>query len=190
MIKSELRKEFLKKRSDLQPDEVIASSRLITDRFFAAVDLGPVRTLHSFISIPKFNEVDTSLIIRRIWSEHPDIRTVAPKAHLESGELEHIAFSPQTLMVENSWGISEPTVGAKVEPPEIDLVIVPLLCFDLSGERTGYGKGFYDRFLAACRPDCIKIGVSHFGPVDRIDDVREHDVRLNACVTPGHTYTF
>ncbi len=93
-------------------------------------------------------------------------------------------------MVENSWGISEPSSGARIKPEEIDMVVVPLLCFDVSGHRTGYGKGFYDRFLAACRSDCVKIGVSHFGPVDRIDDIREHDVRLDACVTPGHTYTF
>jgi 5-formyltetrahydrofolate cyclo-ligase len=190
MSKAELRREFLKRRSELSSKQVGENSRMIADRLFSAADLRQVHTVHIFISIPKFNEVDTSLMIRRIWLEHPEIRTAAPKTHLDTGELEHIAFSSETLMAENSWGISEPSSGVRVEPPEMDLVIVPLLCFDLTGHRTGYGKGFYDRFLAACRSDCVKIGVSHFEPVDRIDGIGGHDIRLDACITPQHTYTF
>ena len=61
----------------------------------------------------------------------------------------------------------------------IDMVLVPGLCFDGDGHRVGYGKGFYDRFLKTCRPDCIKIGLSYFEPVESIDDVHEGDVRLD-----------
>ena len=43
-------------------------------------------------------------------------------------------------------------------------MIIPLLAFDNKGARVGYGKGLYDRFLAQCNPNCIKIGVSLFEP--------------------------
>jgi 5-formyltetrahydrofolate cyclo-ligase len=70
------------------------------------------------------------------------------------------------------------------------MVLVPLLCADPSGHRVGYGKGFYDRYLAKCRPGCLKIGLNYFAPVDQGFDADEHDIRLDACVTPELTYHF
>jgi 5-formyltetrahydrofolate cyclo-ligase len=69
-------------------------------------------------------------------------------------------------------------------------VIVPLLCFDRRGHRVGYGKGFYDRYLQKCRPDCIKAGLSFFDPVDLIDDTYADDIPLDICVTPSETFRF
>ncbi|MDB5241886.1 MAG: 5-formyltetrahydrofolate cyclo-ligase, partial [Spirosoma sp.] len=50
--------------------------------------------------------------------------------------------------------------------------------------------GYYDRFLAQCRPDCQKIGLSLFNPIDLIIDAEPTDIRLNACITPEQTYRF
>ncbi|MDH3493028.1 MAG: 5-formyltetrahydrofolate cyclo-ligase, partial [Acidobacteriota bacterium] len=72
----------------------------------------------------------------------------------------------------------------------LDFVLVPLLCFDRRGHRVGYGGGYYDRFLAKVRPDCLKIGLSFFGPVDEIEDVHEGDIRLDYCVMPERIYDF
>ncbi|MEZ0130689.1 5-formyltetrahydrofolate cyclo-ligase, partial [Flavobacterium sp. LBUM151] len=58
------------------------------------------------------------------------------------------------------------------------------------GNRIGYGKGFYDKFLAECKPETIKIGLSFFEAVNQIDDVFESDVKLDYCVTPLKIYTF
>ena len=70
------------------------------------------------------------------------------------------------------------------------MVLVPLLCFDRSGHRVGYGKGYYDRFLRKCRADCKKIGLSMFDPVDEITDAGESDVRLDLVITPTATVSF
>jgi 5-formyltetrahydrofolate cyclo-ligase len=75
-------------------------------------------------------------------------------------------------------------------PEEIDLVFVPLLCVDKKGNRVGYGKGYYDKFLKECRRDIIKIGFSYFEPVEKIDDVNRYDVKLNYCITPESFYSF
>jgi 5-formyltetrahydrofolate cyclo-ligase len=69
-------------------------------------------------------------------------------------------------------------------------VFIPLLAFDKSGHRVGYGAGYYDRFLSKCKPDCLKVGLSFFEPVDEISDADEFDVKLNHCVTPSKIWTF
>ena len=70
------------------------------------------------------------------------------------------------------------------------MIFVPLLAFDVAGHRTGYGKGFYDRFLAQCRPDVIKIGLSFFEAEGKISDVSTTDIVLDYCITPDKVYTF
>lgn len=187
MQKSELRHVFLKKRSALSPAETADLSGRVAERFFDEVGVEGVGSLHTFIRIPKFNEFDTSMIYFRLWRDHPKIMTSAPR--LESGELAAVPFGPQTEMVESGWGIREPA-GEPIDPQTIDLVVVPLLCFDEKGHRVGYGKGYYDRFLSRCRPDCRKVGVSLFPPVDKIEDIHGGDVALDAVVTAGEVFRF
>lgn len=188
MTKGELRKLYLEKRSTFPAADVIAVSGRIADRFFESVDISRVRTLHCFISIPKFNEVDTSAIYNRVWRDFPDIVTVAPQTDLATGAIESVIFNSQTVWNENSWGIREPAGGDIVEPTAIDLVVVPLLCFDGRLHRVGYGKGMYDKFLARCRPDCAKVGVSLFPPADAIADISERDIALDLVITPDAAF--
>ncbi len=190
MKKAELRKLYLAKRLSLSPAAVATASGQIAERYFNEIDHRKVKRLHTFIRIPKFNEFDTSNIYFRLWRERFAVETFAPRIDAESGEIENIEFDADTPMLENAWGIREPAGNEKAEPEEFDLVIVPLLCFDLAGHRVGYGKGFYDRFLGRCRSDCIKLGVSLFPPIEKIDDVHPGDVPLDICITPDRTYRF
>jgi len=96
----------------------------------------------------------------------------------------------ETDFVVNAYGIAEPINGEWITPEEIDLVFVPFLACDEKGYRVGYGKGFYDRFLASCRPDILKIGFSYFEPVEHISDINQFDVPLNICITPNRIYEF
>ncbi len=190
MTKSELRKIYLEKRRSLSVEEVAERSRKIADRFFESFDLSKVKTLHCFIPIAKFNELDTSLIYKKIWTDFRAVKTLAPRINVETSEMESLIFGPETQLVENEWGIPEPLGGESIRCATFDVVLMPLLCFDKHGHRVGYGKGFYDKFLANCRPDCMKIGLSYFSPVKSIDDIGGHDVALDACVSPDNTYFF
>lgn len=59
------------------------------------------------------------------------------------------------------YGYLQPSAdAAPVSPQVIDLVLVPGLCFDVSGTRIGYGKGYYDRLLPKLRPEAVRIGVT------------------------------
>ena len=190
MTKSELRKLYLKRRSLLSNSEISSISRRIAERFFANIDLRSVSVLHVYIPIIKFKEIDTAGIYERVWCESPHIQTAAPRSDLITGEIEHLEFNSETVMIENQWGIREPQNGVSVNERSIDLVIVPLLCFDQRGYRVGYGKGFYDKFLAKCRPDCMKVGLSIFPPEQVAEDVDEYDIRLDLAITPERSVRF
>lgn len=188
MYKSELRKIFLEKRKELSAEEIYKQSAKICDALFANFDFSRINYLHCFLSIEKFNEIDTSLIIEKIRKDFPHTKVIVPRVNREKDQLENAEFNSETILVRNSWGISEPVLKETVENKLIDAVLVPLLCFDEKGFRVGYGKGFYDKFLKECRADCLKIGLSQFPPIGKIEDIREADIPLDCCITPEKIY--
>ena len=68
--------------------------------------------------------------------------------------------------------------------------MIPLLVFDVSGHRVGYGKGYYDLFLSKCRNDCVKVGLSMVPPVELISEVEPTDVKMDYCISPKGLHTF
>ncbi len=190
MTKSELRKAYLQKRRLLSREDRRSESELIADRFFSVFDLSGVKVLHLFLSIEKLNEIDTEPIFSKLWRDFPYLETVVPRVDLESNEIASLKLTSQTALAVNQWQIPEPLSGVLVEPTLIDMVLTPGLCFDRSGHRVGYGKGFYDRFLRNGRPDCVKIGLSYFEPVEKIDDTHDGDIALDFVITPVEVFRF
>lgn len=190
MLKAELRKLYLKKRRELAHSERDIFSKQISNNFFSYFDLTQVSTIHIYISISEKFEFDTSLIYKRIWKDFGNIKTVAPRVNTKLNELENVQFTAKTKLIPNSWQIPEPIGDTFIATQEIDLVIVPLLCFDLTGHRVGYGKGFYDQMLGQCMKNCLKVGLGFFPPVLEIGDLHKKDVTLDYCVTPDKVYKF
>ncbi len=82
-------------------------------------------------------------------------------------------------------GLLEPTAGMAVADPEaIDVVLVPGVAFDQHGHRVGMGGGFYDRLLATLPPEVMKIGLAFDEQVVEAVPREEHDVVLDAVITP------
>ena len=197
MKKQDLRKEYLQKRKALTEAEVEGFSRKIHDWFFRSIPVHAYATIHTFLPIKRNNEIDTWLIINTLKKDFAtDI--VIPKSH-EDGTMTNYLLTEKTVLEESNWKIIEPSETQNSEPhggpfrtqnSKIDLVLIPLLCFDKKGYRVGYGKGYYDRFLAECRPDVMKIGLSIFEPVDIIEDLNEFDIKMNYCITPNKIWSF
>jgi len=187
--KRELRKIYREKRINLSPGEF----QQLNDRLLVqlgALEVHPRWTVHLFLPIAGNKEPDTYGIAGWLRERYPGIRLVLPKIEPESHRLRHVVWEADTALVANDWGIPEPVVGTVVQPQEIDAVFLPLLIFDERGNRVGYGKGFYDRFLAECRPITRKIGVSLFEAVEAITDITAHDVAMDMCVTPTRIWSF
>ncbi|MGI5901771.1 MAG: 5-formyltetrahydrofolate cyclo-ligase [Desulfitobacteriia bacterium] len=83
------------------------------------------------------------------------------------------------------FGIREPRAGRlnPVDPREIDLVLVPGVAFDSQGNRVGFGRGYYDRFLPQLRADTLLVGLAFSCQMAEKIEVEEHDVRMSLIVT-------
>lgn len=190
MTKPEFRKRYLEKRKNLTEVEFIQYNLQLYHLFFTHFDLSFKKVIHLFLPMAKNNEPDTWQIIDRIRREFAHIRIAIPRVNNTNDTLENFYFEGLHAIENNAWGIPEPNGGHPVLSHDIDMVLTPLLVFDEKGNRIGYGKGFYDKFLKDCRPDCEKIGLSFFDPIEQITDTNQYDVKLNACITPKGVYTF
>ena len=185
--KSKARQRYLTLRKDLPEADYRQRNKLLTNQLFDHHNFRLFRTVHCFIPSVYQREVDTWLIIHHLW-QLPNVQVLAPRC--ETGNnLSHHLLNSSTTLVNNRWGIPEPSSDSPTySVEEIDIVLIPLLAFDLLGHRVGYGKGFYDRFLQNCRADALKVGLSLFFPIDKITDVSENDVLLDAVVTPKRVW--
>ena len=189
MTKKELRKLYLEKRKGLSEGDCAEFNLKLYSVFFSSIDLSFVKVLHTYLPIDHNREPDTWMIIDRIRREFPHIRISVPRVG-PADELENTYFEEPNQLKKSSWGIPEPQQGVQTPNEKIDLAIVPLLVVDKLGHRVGYGRGYYDKLLQRTRPDCLKVGLSFFDAVDRIENVDEYDVALNQCVTPNGTILF
>ena len=192
--KADLRRAALAHRRALEPGEVARRSARLGEQLFAHFPVAAWRGLHVFLPLARRNEPDTWPIIRRIWAELPAVRLAAPVVQADGISLINYTLHPTTQLLENRWGIAEPVADPATEmpPAAFDAVLVPLLAVDASGQRVGYGGGFYDRFLAQCRPGTQFIGLNVLDepPAGLIADVLPTDVPLTACLTPGGVWRF
>lgn len=190
MLKADLRRDFLARRRSLTTAEVAQRSQAISEALVVAFPVAKWHWLHVFLPIPQQHEPDTWRIIRHVWATWPAVQVAVPVVQPNGRTLRHYHLTSNTKLVHNRWGIPEPVDAPQVAPEKLDAVLVPLLAFDETGQRVGYGKGFYDHFLAECRPEALRIGLSLEPPVSRIDDAWPGDVRLHACVTPERVWQF
>jgi 5-formyltetrahydrofolate cyclo-ligase len=189
MLKSEVRAIYLAKRKSISLEEKeLLDHAILTE--FKKIDLTTVKCIHLYLPIIAQNECNTYPIIEYIQKNHPQINIALPKANFENGHMEALLFNVGTPLVKNNLGIAEPIDGEIIDPKAIDMIICPLLAFDLKGNRVGYGKGFYDRFLGLCKSDVIKLGLSYFEPINNLTDCNESDLPLSSCITPTQHYFF
>ena len=183
--KTFLRSHYKKKRLSLTKQEVDHLSQRVCKQL-DKLNIWKLKHYHIFISISKYNELDTSYIINKLKSEKKNI--IVPK--ILNNELVHIAINDQTEFSINEYGIKEPNNGNSFIIQNLDLIFIPLLAYDLEGHRVGYGKGYYDRFLKLTNKSSLKIGLSFFDPINKIQDIDDNDVKLDYCITPTQIHKF
>jgi 5-formyltetrahydrofolate cyclo-ligase len=189
MLKEEARRLYREKRSALTESERLKLNDLMLLQF-QTVKIPFIESLLSYWPIEVNNEPNTHLFTEFMKFRNPELKVCYPVADFESLVIHAIAIDIDTPFEKKRLSIREPDSNNIVPPAELDMIFVPLLTFDKKGYRIGYGQGFYDKYLADCRNDCIKTGFCYFEPVESIDDRRDFDIPLDLCITPHNVYVF
>ncbi len=187
MNKTAIRKKYKALRNELSIESIEIQSLNIANRL-VGMPIWDKNFYHLFLTIEEQKEVNTEYLLHVLAGKDKDV--VVSKSDFDSGLMHHFLLTDNTKIKKNAWHIPEPVDGIEVPVSKIDVVFVPLLAFDLQGHRVGYGKGFYDRFLAQCKPETLKIGLSLFDAITQIEDIDPSDIALDYCITPNGIYDF
>jgi 5-formyltetrahydrofolate cyclo-ligase len=186
MNKTDLRKHYLSLRSQLNPVEIKSGSAAISQKVLTYLAKKPnIKHVHLFLPIGKLNEVDTFPLLKKLQAAGFLVYTSV----LDGGMLKTVVLPEDVALVEDKWGIPVPQSPVFADDGQIQLVLVPLLIFDIEGNRIGYGKGYYDSFLSRLSKNVLKLGLGFFSAVESIYP-EAHDIPLDACFTPDKDYNF
>mgnify|MGYP003499546041 FL=1 len=187
MNKKELRLKYKALRAELSQEAIEDKSLAIANQAVKSA-LWEKLYYHIFLPITEHKEVDTEFLLQVLHGKDKEV--LVSRSNFETQKMIHFLMTDSTKFKKNEYNIPEPVDGIEVPSAKIDVVFVPLLAFDKKGNRVGYGKGFYDNFLAECKPEVLKIGLSFFEAEEEISDVFESDVKLDFCITPDKVYAF
>ena len=187
MQKLELRPKYKALRKQLSENEIEEMSLAIANKIIS-LPIWEKTYFHIFLPITEHHEVNTEFILHLLSGKDKEI--IISKSDFGTRRMTHFLLTDNTKIKKNEYNIPEPLDGIEVPSHKIEVVFIPLLAFDTTGHRVGYGKGFYDKFLSECKPETIKIGLSFFEAEEMIADVFEADVKLDYCVTPEKVYQF
>ncbi len=149
-------RERLKQRRDAQTHQDMSrGALLIRGRLFTWLatnqtrlrerGLPPVKNIAAFWSLPQEPVLQPLL---RQWVEEEGYSVSLPVVAKAGAPLQFRLWEPDAPLHEGPYGIQEPT-GEPAPLP--DVILVPTLGYTRSGDRIGYGKGYYDRTLADLR---------------------------------------
>ena len=186
MKKSELRKKYIALRENFSQNEVKVLSERIFHHFLERFKLSENQKIHCFLSMIEKNEIDTGIFLNYFFKNK--IRVFVPK--IVKNKLISVEIFQKMTLIKSSYGILEPESNLDSGEKNYDFVVTPLLYCDSSGNRVGYGKGFYDEFFEKINPDTVKIGVGLFSPAENVEDFWEKDITLDYLVTPTEVLSF
>ena len=145
MTKQELRALIKEKRAKISPEEKKQRDAAIRARILASPVFLEASSL--LIYAPREQEINLLPLCRAAWER--GIPVGFPRCDTATSTLQFCCLEPNGRLVKGAYGIYEPPIDAPPCPIDAHtLCILPGLTFDPTGGRLGYGKGYYDRFLA------------------------------------------
>ncbi|MCP4935394.1 MAG: 5-formyltetrahydrofolate cyclo-ligase [bacterium] len=178
--KYELRRAMKAKRASLSSEERRQAAKAVVAHI-----IGMGRRYHAPVALyhPVGNEFDTGPLVQHLRSQSHQL---ALPVVIENGA--SLAFRPWNKDDQLEVGAYDilvpPDKGLSVVP---ELLIIPLLAFDDTGARLGYGGGFYDRTLASLRAEHSICAIGLAYDFQHVDDlaVEPHDQPLDIVLTPS-----
>lgn len=141
-------------------------------------------------------ELNVQPIITEVW--HSNKHCYLPIVRFDkSGFLHFVEYLADDKLIPNRFGILEPKLQQEklISARDLDLVIVPLIAFDLQGNRIGTGGGYYDHTFAFLNdePDLKKpllLGVAYACQQLPQIDSQPWDVKMQRVMTEKEIYKY
>lgn len=178
--KKELRARMIAARDALPPETRASWAEAVAKIGLGFTAARPTAVVSAFLSIGA--EIDTAPLMDRL--QRSGHRLALPVMVGKGKPLQFRAWEPGDPLRTVQWGIREPGDDAPVLEP--DILLVPLLAFDRTGARLGYGGGFYDRTLRGLRERRSVVAVGLAFTMQEVDGVPhlDYDERLDWVLTP------
>lgn len=177
------------RRQALTPAEQQAASQALAERLLASPLLQQAQCIGLYLA--NDGELDPAALVAPLWQQGKQL--CLPRLHpFASGQLLFLRYQPQSILLTNRFGIPEPQLDVRAVVPlaQIDLLLCPLVAFDLAGNRLGMGGGFYDRTLSRWQGQPQLLGLAHDCQQVTALPNALWDVPLPQIATPSQLYDF
>jgi len=187
--KTLLRQDLRKKRSALSLQQRMNHDLAIQKHMLTLVQTQGARKIACYW--PFNGEPDLIPLCRDLLDEGCEIALPVISEN-ERGSMQFFSWQKDTQLIKNRFGIFEPTTNAPVRISEFDILIIPLVAYDLEGNRVGMGAGYYDRYLEALRTQQAPLRVGAAYSLQELAAIERNkwDIPLHGIVNERGWFTF
>ncbi|NNC97628.1 MAG: 5-formyltetrahydrofolate cyclo-ligase [Gammaproteobacteria bacterium] len=192
--KTQLRQHFRSHRQNLSTSERLRAAEQIAARLCSSTLYQQAQHIGVYASLP--DEISLSEFISQARADGKSLYLPVIAPQPDSRTMEFMPWETQTELVTNRFGIPEPVCPGitqtdetpDTKPDALDLILVPLLAYDQSGNRLGMGAGYYDRYFSSRVKNnrhahkLIKLGVAHSTQSAITLPSDDWDIKLDALV--------
>lgn len=183
--KKALRQQVRKQLSALTPEELERSDAALFEKFLALPQVQKAKTIFGFWGIAG-KEPDTSILIKKLVAQG---KTICLPRMLPGHLMELPQYVPERPMIDAGFGIWEPDPDSPlIDKEQVDLVLVPAVCYDRRGYRLGFGGGYYDRWLEHYQGDTV--GLCRDVVLQDEVPTEVHDSKVDVLLTESQSLSF
>ena len=176
--KSEARKLVLERREELTDIEILERSKKNFERLIEVDDFVYAQKILAYVSAYR-GEVNTRKFINYAVGCNKSI--FLPKFYSKQKKIRRFHFTEWRDLVKNEEGFLEPKIGFDEDMSDIDMIIAPCVAVSMGGQRLGYGRGYYDKFLRKTYAPKYVLAFEFqiFNEIER----NRHNIRVDKIIT-------
>ena len=191
--RQDLRNAIKTKLENLTQQERLLAAKQATSYLLQKETFSRSKNIACYSS--KKSELDTQFILQEILRAGKNC--YLPITQIKTKTLKFISYDHSAKLIKSHFNILEPIYDKNktIPPCDLDLVIVPLVVYDLKGNRIGTGGGYYDRTFAFINKTTLAKKPLLYGlafSIQYITDIQaeSHDVPLQGVITDKGVFSF
>lgn len=195
LSRQEIRQLIRKRRQTLTIEQQVCASDKLLQQLTRHQEIQQANKIAVYLS--NDGEIETLPFINWCWQQQKNV--YLPVLHpFAQGQLLFLHYVHKTPMTTNHFGIKEPKLDLRSICPvsQLDILLTPLVAFDLTGARLGMGGGFYDRTLEKWHQQRLAAQANTLHPIGLAHDCQQvtsipseyWDVPIPEIITPTKVY--